>query len=459
MFASVNSDGVRPIRTRSLGVTSTLCVELEGTLVRSDLLFESLLVLVKRNPLYLLRTLLWLVQGRAVLNAQVAERVDLNPAALAYDRELIDWLAHEQHAGRAIWLCASSNEAFAIRVAAHLGLFDGVLAADPRLNGTAEGLPLRLVKQFGAGGFDYCGHESRNIAPPQISRVTALFRALRPHQWAKNGLVLVPLLAAHRVTELSAVSAALLAFVAFCLCASSVYVLNDLLDLEADGAHPGKSQRPFAAGHLPLSIGCALVPVLLCLAFGIATLLPASFAEVLAGYCTLTLLYSFGLKGLVLVDALALACLYTLRLVAGATSVGVPLSFWMLLFSVFLFLSLALVKRFAELDALKKRDQLKAIGRGYQVSDLPILQSLGCAAGYLSVLVLALYIHSPEIESLYRRPRVIWALCALLLFWVSRVWMMAQRGEMHDDPVVYALKDRVSIAVGVLVIVTVLCAI
>jgi 4-hydroxybenzoate polyprenyltransferase len=246
---------------------------------------------------------------------------------------------------------------------------------------------------------------------------------------------------------------------AFCLCASSVYVLNDLLDLEADRANPRKSRRPFAAGHLSLSTGLILAPLLLCLAFGTASLLPFSFVQALAGYYALTLAYSFALKGLVLIDTIALACLYTLRLVAGAASVVVPLSFWMLLFSVFLFLSLALVKRFAELEALKRRNQLQAIGRGYQVSDLPILQSLGSAAGYLSVLVLALYIDSPEIEALYHRPKVIWGLCVLLLFWVSRVWMTAQRGLMHDDPVVYALRDRVSLAVGLLMVVTVLCAI
>jgi 4-hydroxybenzoate polyprenyltransferase len=487
MFAQVNSSDVRPIRETSLKEAAALCVELEGSLVPSDFLFESILILIKRNPLYLLRILIWGLQDRTVLIAQISARVRLDPAALPYDRELTSWLMEQHRSGRSLWLCTTWSESLATRVASDLQLFDGVLANE---QGAAEDMCSRLVEEFGAGGFDYCGRNWRDVViwknargaiivrshraltqqvarhvpvlrsvPSSASRLTALFRALRPHQWAKNGLVLVPLLAAHRVTDPSAGSAVVLALIAFCLCASSVYVLNDLLDLEADRGNPRKSQRPFAAGHLPLSTGCMLAPTLLCLAFGTASFLPAAFVEVLTGYYALTLTYSFALKGLVLVDTLALACLYTLRLVGGAAAVGVPLSFWMLLFSVFLFLSLALVKRFAELDALKRRNQLQAVGRGYQVSDLPILQSLGSAAGYLSVLVLALYIDSPEIEALYRRPKVIWALCVLLLFWVSRVWMTAQRGAMHDDPVVYALKDRVSLGVGVLVVATVLYAI
>jgi 4-hydroxybenzoate polyprenyltransferase len=262
--------------------------------------------------------------------------------------------------------------------------------------------------------------------------------------------VIVPLLAAHHVNNPSAVLAAALAVVAFCLCASSVYVLNDLLDLEADRVNPRKCKRPFAAGHILLSAGFIMAPALLGLAFGVAALLPAHFVLVVGGYYVLTLAYSFALKGQVLIDALVLACLYTLRIVAGAAAVDVPLSFWMLLFSVFLFLSLAFVKRYAELDTLRRRNQLQAVGRGYEVRDLPILQSLGCASGYLSVLVLALYVDSPEIEALYSHPKLIWALCVLLLFWISRVWMVAQRGAMNDDPVIFALKDKASIGVGLL---------
>jgi 4-hydroxybenzoate polyprenyltransferase len=489
MSVSPDSDGLRSTPVQPRGGPLPLCVDLDGTVILSDLLFESLILLVKRNPFYLLRVLLWLVQGRATLEAEIAARVTLDPGALPYNRELLAWLESEHCTGRRLWLCAASNEALAACVASHLGFFEGLLPSDRRVNLIGGARAARLVEHFGSGGFDYCGNAWQDIAiwkeargaivvrggrglqeaaarhvpvlrgfPLQISRPRTLLRALRPHQWAKNGLLLVPLLAAHHINELSDVAAGLLAVLAFCLCASSVYVLNDLLDLETDRRNPRKSQRPFAAGLLSLRVGCVLVPVLFGLAFTIAMFLPLSFAVVLTSYYTLTLTYSFALKGLALIDALVLAALYTLRIVAGAAAVNVPLSFWMLLFSVFLFLSLAFVKRFAELDALRRQNQLRAIGRDYEVGDLSVLQSLGSAAGYLSVLVLALYINSPEIESLYRRPKVIWVLCVLLLFWISRVWMLAQRGAMHNDPVLFALKDRASLAVGVLVIMTVALA-
>jgi 4-hydroxybenzoate polyprenyltransferase len=236
-------------------------------------------------------------------------------------------------------------------------------------------------------------------------------------------------------------------------------VLNDMLDLEADRAHARKSKRPFAAGALSLATGIALVPALLAGAVLIAAFLPEKFQLWLAAYYLLTAAYSFALKRLLLVDAMALAGLYTLRIVAGAGAATVALSFWLLLFSVFLFLSLAFVKRYAELDALRRQQRLQAIGRGYHVEDLAVLQSFGTASGYLSVLVLALYINSPDILPLYHRPKVIWMLCVVMLFWISRVWMTAHRGSMHDDPVVYAMRDRVSLALGLLAAITIAVAI
>jgi 4-hydroxybenzoate polyprenyltransferase/phosphoserine phosphatase len=466
-----------------------LCVDLDGTLILSDLLLESMLLLIKRNPLYLLRIPLWLLRGKAVLKAEIAARVTVNPAALPYNRELIEWLRSEWAAGRRLWLCTASNERLAQGVAEHLGFFEGVIASDQSTNLAGERKAARLVERFGERGFDYCGNERRDLAiwrhangaivtrggaslerdaarnapvlcsfPFRVNRPRALFRALRPHQWAKNALILVPLLAAHVAGDPRALTAGVLAVVAFCLCASSVYILNDLLDLEADRAHQRKSRRPFAAGDLSILAGLVLAPILLGLAVLITVFLPAKFQLVFATYYLLTLAYSFTLKGRVLVDAMTLAGLYTLRIIAGAAAVGVALSFWLLLFSVFLFLSLAFVKRFAELDALRRQQRLRAEGRDYQVEDLPLLQSLGTASGYLSVLVLALYINSPAIEALYRRPKLVWMLCALMLYWISRVWMKAQRGSMHDDPIVFALKDRVSLMIGLLAVLTVAAA-
>lgn len=485
MAVSFASAETLPRATGGRGAILPLCVDLDGTLILSDLLLESLLLLIKRNPLYLLAVPFWLLRGRAVLKAEIAARVTLNPESLPYDRAFICWLETERRAGRSLWLCTASNASLAARVAAHLGIFVGVLASGREVNLAGTAKAVCLVERFGERGFDYCGNERRDIEiwkhvrgaivvhgsarlerdaalhaevlflfPRRVNTLRAVIRALRPHQWAKNVLVLVPLLAAHRADEASSLVTGLLAVLAFCLCASSVYVVNDLLDLPADRGHAHKSKRPFACGDLPLLVGFALAPGLLLAASLLAIWLTPEFQVVLAAYYALTLAYSFALKGLVLIDAVTLAGLYTLRIVAGAVAVGVPLSFWLLLFSVFLFLSLAFVKRFAELDALHRQQLLRAAGRGYDVKDLPVLQSLGSAAGYLSVVVLALYINSPEIEALYRRPPVMWLLCVLMLYWISRVWMKAQRGEMHGDPVVFALKDRSSLIVGLLAAVT-----
>jgi 4-hydroxybenzoate polyprenyltransferase len=289
--------------------------------------------------------------------------------------------------------------------------------------------------------------------------VRPVWHAMRPHQWAKNLLLLVPLLAAHHIADTAALGAVLLSVVDFSLCASAMYVLNDLIDLEADREHPRKSMRPFARGELSVASGLALAAALLGAGAAISLALPARFQVVLATYCGLALAYSFVLKRLLLLDALALAGLYTLRIVAGGAVANVPLSFWLLLFSVFLFLSLAFVKRYAELEDLRRRQRLQARGRGYRVEDLAVLWSFGTTSGYLSVLVLALYINSPEIQALYRHPKAVWMLCVLVLYWISRVWMTAHRGGMHDDPVLYALQDRVSLGLAVLAAITVIVAI
>jgi 4-hydroxybenzoate polyprenyltransferase/phosphoserine phosphatase len=466
-----------------------LCVDLDGTLIRSDLLQESLLLLVKRNPLYLLSLPAWFLRGAAVLKAEVALRVTVQAEVLPYNHEVIRWLETERDAGRPLCLCSASNQCLADQVARHLGLFDQVLASNRRTNLSGMAKAASLVQHFGERGFDYCGSKRRDLdvwrraqgailvgAGPALQRDTArstrvlrtfpaeagrwpgLFRALRPHQWTKNVLLLAPMLAAHR-WDARAITHGLLAFIVFCLCSSSVYVLNDLLDLQADRVHPWKSARPFATGDLSILTGLGLVPVLLILAAIGASLQPEEFAVGLAMYFTLTLLYSTALKRSMIIDVVLLAALYTLRIIAGAAAVQVSVSFWLLLLSVFLFLSLAFVKRFAELRALRSARRMHAAGRAYDLEDLPILQSFGISAGYLSVVVLALYINSPSVEALYRRPKVIWLLCALLLYWVSRVWMQAQRGRMHEDPVVFALRDPVSLVVGLLAAVTILAAI
>jgi 4-hydroxybenzoate polyprenyltransferase len=441
-----------------------LCVDLDGTLIRSNLLLESILHLVGRNPLFLFMLPVWLWRGRATLKAEVAARVELNPAALPYDLALLNWLRAERARGRELWLCTSANERLAAPVASHLGVFAGLVASDPGHDLAGRAKAQRLIDLFGDGGFEYCGNAHRDLAvwqharvvpqlaqfAPRRSRWRAVARALRPHQWAKNILLLVPLLTSHRLGNLASLRMTLLAVLVFSLCASAVYVLNDLLDLEADRHHPRKASRPFAAGDASIGAGLLLIPALLAAAALLAMLLPVTFRLVLTAYFALTLAYSLDLKRRVLIDAMALAGLYTLRIIAGAAATSIALSFWLLLFSVFLFLSLAFAKRYAELDELRRQHRLRAAGRGYQTDDLPILRSMGTASGYLCVLVLALYINSPEVGALYHRPKVIWLLCVVMLYWVSRLWVVAQRGKLHDDPVIYALTDRVSLLTGVL---------
>lgn len=470
-------------------IKTPVCVDLDGTLIHSDLLLESFLLLVKSHPFCLFLIPLWLLRGKAVLKAEIARRVTLNAATLPYHQEFLVWLKTQKSEGRQLWLCTAANEKLAQAVAGHLEIFDGVLASDTTHNLSGSKKAVALVERFGERGFDYCGNEHKDLAiwgyargaivvngggaleaaaakvtqlvqvfAPSGKRMRAALRALRLHQWAKNVLVFVPLLTAHRLSDMGAVMTSFWAFLAFGLCASSVYLLNDMLDLEADRLHPRKSKRPFAAGQISLLFGFACMPLLLLAAGLIAYAISELFLLCLVGYYLLTLAYSFRLKTILMLDTIALAGLYTSRIIAGAAAIPVALSFWLLLFSVFLFLSLALVKRYAELEGMRRRQQLKASGRGYHVEDLSALQSFGAASGYLSVLVLALYINSPEVAALYAHPKVIWALCVLMLYWISRMWIKTHRGEMHDDPVVYALRDKISLGIGVLAAVSVFAA-
>ncbi|MEQ1636273.1 MAG: UbiA family prenyltransferase [Methylococcales bacterium] len=471
-------------------LNTPLCVDLDGTLIHSDLLLETFLLLVKRNPVYLLLIIAWLLGGKASLKAEIAKRVNLNPAALPYNLAFLDWLEKQRAAGRELWLCTASNYRLANLVAEHLQIFTGVFASTDTLNLSGRKKAQQLAEKFGVNGFDYCGNHRVDLAVWEVSQaavvvnaseiltktaaslteVSATFpksgsnlfhsmlKALRLHQWAKNVLIFVPLIAAHKISDPLAINHALLAFLAFGLCASSVYLLNDMLDLEDDRQHYRKSKRPFAAGDLSLLVGFALVPTLLLAAVLFAVSLPKLFWGVLGAYYGLTVAYSFALKRLVLVDTITLAGLYTVRIVAGAMAISVPLSFWLLLFSIFLFYSLALVKRYAELDAMQRQGKLTAVGRGYHIEDLPILHSLGAASGSLCVLVLALYINSPSVEPLYRYPQVLWLLCVLLLYWISRTWLKTHRGEMHGDPVVFALKDKTSLIIGMLAVLAVIAA-
>ena len=475
-----------------LATERTIVIDLDETLLKTDSLVEALLQLVRKEPALILRIPVWLLQGKAVLKRMVASRVQLDVASLPYNQQLIDWALEKKDAGARLVLATASNEQTARAVAEHLGIFDTVLASDSERNLKSRAKRDSLVERFGERGFEYVGDsyadvpvwraaKTAHIVSPssallrrvrrhvdigtvfrrEQSALHAFVRALRVHQWAKNLLLFVPLFASHRAIDLPEIVLGLTAFLCFGMTSSCVYLVNDLLDIDDDRRHPTKKHRPIPSGALPHGIAIAAIPLMLLLAFGgSALLLPQAFMVALAGYMLLAFNYSFWLKRRVLVDVITLAILYTLRVLAGVAAFGLVATFWMLAFSVFLFLSLAFVKRYAELVALRRRQvDGPTPGRGYYPGDLELLMSLGCSSGYLSVLVLALYIQDPMTRTQYSQPELLWLSCLPLLFWVSRTWLITHRGEMHDDPVVFALKDRASLFLGMLFICVFLVAI
>jgi 4-hydroxybenzoate polyprenyltransferase len=471
---------LKPPMTKVLGQLP-LCVDLDGTLLRTDTLVESLVALVRQNFFSIGAILLALLRGRARFKAWVAERLVLDITSLPLNQAVLDWLRSEYEAGRPLVLVTAADSRVAKAVADHTGLFSEVLASNGSRNLKAAAKAEVLVSRFGRHGFDYAGNAradlpvwrvarraivvgtpglqqvARQVAdvervfPTQGRTVISILRAMRLHQWVKNLLVFIPLLAAHKFTDGSAPLAAGLAFVAFGFTASAVYLLNDLLDLSADRQHPQKCHRPFASGHLALLWGLILPPLFLLAALTLCLLwLPMIFLAVLVGYFITTLAYSFKLKSVPIIDVMTLAGLYTIRVIAGAAAVAITPSFWLLAFSMFIFLSLALVKRYTELKSLRERGELIAAGRGWHVDDLPLVSTIGTSAGVACVLVMALYIDSQSAEQLYSAPHALWLICPLLLYWVSRLWFKAHRGEVHEDPIVFALTDWVSLVVGLL---------
>ncbi len=440
-----------------------------------------MMLLLKRNPLYLLLLPVWLLRGRAAMKKEIAARAELNPANLPYHQPFLDYLKSEKKSGRTLVLATAADQRLAENVARYIGLFDDVVASNGATNLRGRNKGDTLSERYGKKGFDYAGNSSVDLPVWQQARHAivvnanerlaqrargltevshvfnepdstprALVRALRPHQWVKNLIVFVPLITSHKFNDPALVACAALALVAFSLCASGVYVLNDLLDLEADRQHPTKRSRPFASGRLPLPAGFLLVAVMLGSSAAIGLCLPHYFVAVLALYLILTTSYSLRVKQLVLLDVFFLAGLYTMRLIAGHAATGVEYSFWLLAFSMFIFLSLALVKRYTELNWLRLQNKRETQGRGYNTDDLAVVAMLGIASGFMSVLVMALYVNSQEVRILYRHPTILLLMCPLLLYWISRIWLRAHRGQMHDDPIVFALKDPVSYGIGAL---------
>lgn len=464
-----------------------LCVDLDGTLLLGDSLHELVLACLAKQPLLIFLLPFWALRGKAALKDRLARQLDPASLSFVFNEPFLAFLQAEHARGRRLVLATAADYRIAAAVAARTGLFDEVMATTPDRNLRGAAKTRRLVEAFGPRGFDYAGNDRHDlpvwsqaraaivVAAPG-SRIAAqaaalapvervfpgaglamkpLLHAMRPHQWAKNALVFLPLIAAHRFTEAAPLGQAILAFVALSLVASAGYLVNDLLDLQADRSHARKRSRPLASGALP--VAAALPAIGLLLAGGLAAAAAVSLQLVawIVLYLALTLTYSLWLKRKVLIDVFLLAGLYTHRILAGAIATGIAPSFWLLALSMFFFLSLAMLKRYSELVGtlnLPGQEQRPG-GRGYRPEDLDTLGALGAASGFSAVFVLALYIESENVRHLYRTPEVFWLCCPLLLYWISRMWIGARRGKIDDDPLVFALRERVSLMVLGLILV------
>lgn len=464
-----------------------IVVDLDGTLTPTDTLVESLIKLVRQSPFNLLRLLSWLLNGRAGFKQKVADRVIISAGHLPYCEPLLEYLRSEKGKGRRIALATAAHQSIASGVSAHLGIFDEVLStqAGHNLKGKVK---LEAIRQRFGHEFVYAGDSQADIPIWKAAKAAILvgvspaiaaavrqevpieqvfpkanvgpavwLRALRVHQWLKNLLVFVPLLTGFSFMEMDKLANTIVAFLSFSFAASATYVVNDLWDLENDRAHPRKRLRPFACAQIPILHGLAVAAAMLVIAFVLAFAVSKGFFLMLFVYLFLTSAYSWVLKEIVLVDVLMLSILYTLRILAGSVAIGVATSTWLLAFSVFMFLSLALVKRCAELLSLVQNGAASTRGRDYQVSDLVVLWPLGVGAALSAVVVFGLFISAPETHARYASPQLLWLVAIGLVYWLARLWIKTSRGEMHDDPVIYAIKDRGSrVAVMAMIITTVI---
>jgi 4-hydroxybenzoate polyprenyltransferase len=419
----------------------------------------------------------WLLSGRASLKRKLAARIDLNPACLPYRQQVLDLVQQEKATGRRTALVTAADQNLAETISSYLGLFDEVHGSDGRVNLKGANKAAFLAQQFGEDGFEYVGDSAADVAvwrnaraayvvgtqirAEQAAAVTTLkstilvtrpsFRtwinALRGHHWAKNLLLFLPMFLAHNLA-IGPLVRTFLGFALYGFCASGLYILNDLLDLHSDREHPWKRKRPFAAGDISIPEGLLASTVLLSTALGLGFFLDVQFGFALLGYAALTMLYSFYLKKIALLDVFVLSSFYSFRILAGALITGTPLSQWFLAFSMFFFLSLAMAKRYSEL--LHAQDLVVAgnSGRGYHTGDRELLLSLGVGSSFSAVVIFSLYVHSQDVGLLYSSPEFLFLLCPIVLYWLSRTWLMAHRGELKEDPVTLAIRDPVSYGVA-----------
>jgi len=457
--------------------TPVLCVDLDGTLIKSDLLWECILVLLKTAPWSLFMVPFWLLEGTANLKRELANRVGIKPSNLPFHSEVLEFLREQRASARVIVLATAADRLLADAVAAHLELFDEVCASDGKLNLRGAEKAKLLSDLFQEQGYEYVGDSDSDIevwhsaraayvvgdeelvrraaavtevrqvfSPPHPSLKTWI-QALRGHHWFKNVLLFLPLALAHRLTISNLLSTAT-GFVLFGICASGLYIMNDLLDLHSDRGHPWKHKRPFAAGDISIPGGLLTSCIFLAGSLALAFLLSAPFAITLCFYAVLTMWYSVSLKKAVLLDVFVLSGFYSIRLLAGALITNIPLSQWFLVFSLFFFLSLAMAKRYSELVHAEQLVKNGESGRGYIGNDREVLLVLGIASSFASVIILSLYVHSQEVGILYHSPEPLLLLCPIILYWLSRLWLKAHRGDLYEDPITLAIRDPVSYVVG-----------
>lgn len=448
-----------------------LYVDLEGALLRTSVLLETLLAAIRLRPYILFLLPLWALRGGNHLRQKLADIARPTVENIPCHTGLLEYLKNQHAAGRKIVL-VTRDQRFAADLAAQTGLPDAILALDTAA--AADPARARRIASDAGGAFAYASRQGRDpstwqaaqsgvvidagplagrparveqIFPPVPIRVRSYLKAVRVYQWLKNVLIFVPMLTSHLWVGSDAWVKAINAFVALSLCASSIYILNDLFDLASDRKHPRKRNRPFASGAVPISHGLVLAPLLLAAGLVAAALGGTNLLLITVAYVFITTLYSLFLKTFVLADVITLAGLYTIRVIAGAIAIKVVVSFWLLAFSMSLFVSLALIKRCAELMVLGSMNFSKSSGRDYRVEDLPVLQSMGVASGFAAVLVLALYINDPDTLSVYAHPQLLWLVCCTMLYWITRMWIKTTRREMHDDPLLYAIRDWNSLVV------------
>ena len=461
-----------------------LLVKAEGVLVSTEVMWESFYVMLNRNPLLAFKLPFWVMEGRGRLAAMLLDRYPPNVENLPYNSELLSYLHKEKQKGRRLVLVTELNTTFAQLVADHLGLFDEVITmhassginAGSDSSGAADGrLPADYVYACSAADEPVAGgaraivmvgpkseRDRKHFGSVDIEKQIFLntagwftcIQAARVHQWLKNLLIFVPLITAHRIGEVDLFFRALCAFFSFSFCASAIYLLNDLVDLSADRKHFNKRNRPLASGRLSLKAASATVLLLLISSVAIGLYPGRQFLAVLSLYAGFSILYSFWLKKLVIVDVVILALLYIFRIIAGGEAVAIMPSFWLLSFAMFIFYSLALMKRSTDLLVGLTNGKTFMEGRGYTNSDAPLVQIFGVSSGFMSVLVLALYINSEDVRLLYSKPELLWLLCPLFFYWISRVWLITSRGLMSDDPILFTVKDSASWAIALTTAIT-----